>query len=161
MAGGNGAGSASHQLSCPFGIYIDNSSVLYICDANNNRIQRWLPGIDVFLFPVLLNMLFAGAVVGTTVAGTSGVSGVWTYLFDGPVYITGDQYGFLYIVDAGNKRVQKWFPGARYGTTVVAASSMNLPRGMRFDPNGNLVLADHNMHRILSFGLICGTYLSK
>ena len=145
MAGGNGAGSGTHQLNCPFGIYVDNSSVLYICDANNNRIQRWLPG----------------AVVGTTVAGTSGVSGVWSYLFDGPAYITGDQYGFLYIVDAANKRVQKWFPGARYGTTVVAASSMNLPRGMRFDPSGNLVLADHNMHRILSFGLICSTYLSK
>ena len=114
------------------------------------------PFNGVFIFS--LNISFVGAVVGTTVAGTSGTPGAWSYLFNGPSFITGDQYGFLYIVDSGNLRIQKWFPGARYGTTVVAASSMNLPRGMRFDLNGNIILADHNVHRVLSFGLICRKY---
>lgn len=45
MAGGNGVGTAIDQLSNPWGIYVDSSQTLYICDRNNHRVQRWLSGI--------------------------------------------------------------------------------------------------------------------
>ena len=60
----------------------------------------------------------------------------------------------MYIVDYTNNRVQKWYPGASYGTTV-AAGSLSSPVGMRIDPLGNLAVADTLNHRIVSFGVIC------
>jgi len=50
--------------------------------------------------------------------------------------------------------VQKWYPGASYGTTVISAT-MSSPSGMKFDLLGNLVIADTSYQRILSFGLTC------
>ncbi|CAF4116996.1 unnamed protein product, partial [Adineta steineri] len=42
VAGDNGAGSGANQLNNPRSIIVDSSGTLYIADANNNRIQRWL-----------------------------------------------------------------------------------------------------------------------
>ena len=66
-----------------------------------------------------------------------------------------DQYGFLYILDTANSRVQKWYPGASYGTTVISAT-FSTPLGMTFDLLNNLVIADTNYQRILSFSTYCG-----
>ena len=98
---------------------------------------------------------FEGAAIGITVAGQSGTAGSWSYQLNYPTYVLYDQYGYLYILDATNTRIQRWIPGATYGTTVVAANTMSNPRGMRFDPFGNLVVADFSQHRVLSFGMSC------
>ncbi len=66
----------------------------------------------------------------------------------------------MYILDYGNSRVQKWYPGASYGTTVVSAT-MNAPTGMKFDRFGNIVIADTSYHRIISFGLTCRKLLYR
>ena len=60
----------------------------------------------------------------------------------------------MYILDYSNARIQKWFPGGSYGTTVVSGS-MNLPIGLKFDRLDNLVVADTSYHRIISFGVVC------
>jgi hypothetical protein len=65
-----------------------------------------------------------------------------------------DQYGFLYILDTANSRVQKWYPGAPYGTTVVSAT-FSTPLGLTFDLSGDVVIADTNYQRILSFPIYC------
>lgn len=70
-----------------------------------------------------------------------------------------DPYGFMYILDYSNARVQKWYPGASYGVTVVSAT-MNLPVAMRFDRNGNIVIADTSYHRVVSFSLLCRKFTS-
>ena len=95
-----------------------------------------------------------GASVGVTVAGSTSDSGPWSYQFSSPTAITMDIFGYLYILDYGNARVQKWLPGASYGTTVVAAS-MSGPVGMRFDRSSNLIIADTSYHRMLSFAMTC------
>ncbi|CAF5163961.1 unnamed protein product, partial [Rotaria sp. Silwood1] len=38
----------------------------------------------------------------------------------------------MYVVDAGNNRVQRWWPGASYGKTVISVSMSN-PYGIQFD----------------------------
>lgn len=60
----------------------------------------------------------------------------------------------MYVLDTGNARVQKWFPGATFGQSVVAGSMSN-PSGLHIDLSANLVIADRSNHRILSYGLIC------
>ena len=95
-----------------------------------------------------------GAISGTTVAGTTSNSGPWSYQLTNPTAVLVDQYGYLYVLDYGNSRIQKWYPGAAYGTTVVSASFYN-PCGMQFDRLNNLVVADTYNHRVVSFGVFC------
>ncbi len=71
-----------------------------------------------------------------------------------PTAITVDPYGYLYVLDTGNSRVQKWYPGASYGTTVIS-SSMSNPYGMQVDHFGNIVIADTSNYRILFFAITC------
>lgn len=71
-----------------------------------------------------------------------------------------DQYGYLYILDDGNMRVQKWLPGGTFGTTVLAGTFTD-PVGMRIDPIGNLFIADSGYHRVQSFTLVCRKSLSR
>ena len=91
---------------------------------------------------------------GTTIAGQSGVSGSWSYQFSSPTAIVFDQFENMYIMDTGNDRIQRWWPGSVYGVTVAAASPMYVS-GMAFDPSGNLVVADYTYHRILLFSINC------
>ncbi|CAF4947046.1 unnamed protein product, partial [Rotaria socialis] len=138
IAGGNGAGSTPDKLNAPWGIYVDNTSGIYIVDRGNHRVQYWS----------------YGASFGSTVAGTTGVAGPWSYQFNSPTSITLDSYGYLYIMDFNNQRVQKWLPGANFGVTV-ATTTMSNPYGMTMDPFGNIVVADSSYQRIISFGLMC------
>ena len=95
-----------------------------------------------------------GASVGVTVAGSTGDAGPWSYQFSSPTSITMDPYGYLYIMDFSNERVQRWWPGANYGVTVAAANMYN-PYGMAFDTLGNIFVADTSYHRVISFGMTC------
>lgn len=68
-----------------------------------------------------------------------------------------DRFGFLYVMDSSNGRIQKWWPGASFGVTVAAAT-MNYPRNLGMDRLGNLYAVDTNNHRVLQFGLTCRKY---
>ena len=94
------------------------------------------------------------AVNGETVAGQTGVAASWPYTLRNPTSITLDQLGYLYIMDSGNNRIQRWWPGATYGVTVLSGSFAN-PRGIAFDPFGNLIIADMAYHRIVLSSIIC------
>lgn len=97
---------------------------------------------------------------GVTVGGTTSDAGPWSYQLSSPTAILFDPFGFMYILDYGNNRVVKWFPGAPYGTTVVSASFYN-PCGMQFDRLSNLVIADTYNHRITSFGVMCRKFFFR
>ena len=162
MAGGNGAGSTADKLYYPWGIYVDSNQGIYIVDRSNQRIQFWAAGKDrrksaTDSDPSSFTL---GSVTGVTVAGTTSVAGPWSYLLNSPTSITLDPYGFMYILDTGNSRVQKWLPGAAYGFTVTAAS-MNSPYGFNFDLRGNMVIADTMNNRVLSFGITCRELIKR
>jgi hypothetical protein len=89
---GNGTGgNSSNQLSSPLGIYLDQNSVLYIADAANNRIQKWLPGSSS----------------GTTV-GQLGY----------PTDVSVDTYGTVYALGGGG--LYRFYVGSTSGTLVVS-----------------------------------------
>ena len=88
-------------------------------------------------------------------AGDSGGSaGPFSYQLNTPSAILFDPYGYMFILDAGNSRMQKWFPGATYGVTVLA-TTLASPLGMQMDPLGNLAIADTNYHRVQLFAVWC------
>jgi hypothetical protein len=88
---GNGtSGNSSSQLSCPLGIYLDQNSALYIADACNYRIQKWL----------------SGSSTGTTV-GQLGY----------PTDVSVDTYGTVYALSGGG--LYRFYPGSTLGTLII------------------------------------------
>ena len=115
----------------------------------------------MFFYSSMLSLI-SGATTGITVAGDStGVSGQLVYQLTNPTAVIVDQSGNIYVLDSGNRRIQKWEPGSTYGTTVVYEATLSSPFGMRFGPTGNLVVADTSQHRVLSFGVYCREYSSS
>ena len=104
-------GSGSHQLDCPFGLYLDETnSLLYIADTFNHRIQRYN-----------LN----GNLYGTTVAGGNG-PGPGSHQLNTPYDVhVSKRTGSIYIADFINHRVQRYAPGAINGSTVVGVTSVS------------------------------------
>ena len=95
VAGGNGAGSGSHQLSNPVDIRLSKKTgAMYIVDNNNNRIQRWQ----------------RGATQGVTVAGspTGNAGGTATRFRNPAVLGLNVNETYMYVIDRGNNRIQRF-----------------------------------------------------
>jgi sugar lactone lactonase YvrE len=95
VAGGNGPGTGSNQLSWPSDIWISKKTgAIYIADMNNNRIQRWSKG----------------ATSGVTLFGiANGTSGPGSTMFNGPagIAINADET-LMYVCDLYNNRVLRF-----------------------------------------------------
>lgn len=65
----------------------------------------------------------------------------------------------MYVLDAGNTRIQKWLLGMTYGTTVVEGSMSN-PLGWHWDFSNNFYVADTSAHRIISFNVYCREFIN-
>lgn len=120
VAGNGSYGNGSHQVSYPFGIYVDSNDVLYVADYSFNRIQRWLPN----------------ATSGTTVAGsTSTFCSRNASAFCYPVSVYVDQQQTIYISD--NSGIRRWPSGASSGTFLSGSSSYTWVYGLDMDTDGN------------------------
>ncbi|CAF2810242.1 unnamed protein product [Rotaria sp. Silwood2] len=132
---GNGTGgNSSNQLSCPLGIYLDQSLSLYIADACNGRIQKWL----------------SGSSTGITVAGANGQ-------INYPTDVSVDNYGIVYAWSGGG--LYRFTPGSTWGTIVISAYRVVF--GFKFDSIGSVYIADYGLNAILKYTLNstqCSTY---
>lgn len=91
VAGGNGDGNASNQLSFPVGVHVDQTGSnpnIYISDTNNQRIMMWVQGDTT----------------GTVVAGTTGVVGFDSTHLSTPQELTFDGTD-IYVSDRDNCRI--------------------------------------------------------
>jgi hypothetical protein len=77
IAGNNGPGSSANQFFNPFGAFIDENQTLYVADSTNSRVQMW----------------FAGATSGITVAGISGSAGSSSMQLISPYAVVVDNNG--------------------------------------------------------------------
>lgn len=148
VAGTGCAGSPSHMLRDPNGIFVDDHFNLYVADSGNNRIQLFQRG--------LLNAI--------TVAGSGASGSIALY---SPTGVVLDAEGYLFIVDQKNHRIVGSGPrGFRciIGCTGYNGSSPNqllYPRTLSFDTYGNIYVSDTNNNRIQKFFLAsnsCGMY---
>ncbi|CAF4433355.1 unnamed protein product [Rotaria socialis] len=107
---GNGtAGNGTNQLSYPLGIYVDQRMALYIADAFNGRIQKWL----------------SGASTGTTVGGANGQLRF-------PTDVSVDNYGTIYALSGGG--LYRFYPGSTSGTIIISSYTESF--GFKFDSVG-------------------------
>ncbi|MEO8027852.1 MAG: hypothetical protein ABI823_15315, partial [Bryobacteraceae bacterium] len=122
---------AAGSLNGPSGVAADASGAhVYVADTLNHRVQ-------------LVSFDTRGTATVTTLAGTgirgfAGDSGLATLSqLDSPGNIALAPDGSAYIADTGNGRIRQ----VRNGVIRTIASGLVQPRGLAFDPDGNLYIA--------------------
>lgn len=150
-SGDNGP-ATSAQLAAPVGVAVDLAGNLYVADLVDDRIRRVTNGVI------------------TTVAG----NGTFGFSGDGgpataaelilPSGIAVDSSGSLYIADSDNARIRKVTAGvistfAGGGTSLAdnvppTSAQLEGPEGVAVDSFGNLYIAQSEMIRKVSAGVI-------
>ncbi|MEI7436319.1 MAG: MBG domain-containing protein, partial [bacterium] len=151
---GDGGQAADAQLADPYGLALDTAGNLYVADYNNNRIRRI--GTDGIITTV----------AGTGTSGFSGDGGQATSAqLYGPVGVTVDSSGAIYVADYNNCRIRKigadgiirTIAGtvtAGYNGDGIAATNaqLNHPFRMAVDAQGVVYVADYANNRVRRIG---------
>jgi uncharacterized protein (TIGR03437 family) len=147
---GDGGPAIAARLNFPSGVAIDAAGNLYIADSGNHRVRMVAP-----------NGLIS-TVAGTGEAGFNGDNGNATRArLDTPGGLAADSAGNLYIADTGNHIVRRL---TRSGTLTTVAgnlargfsgdggapltASLDSPRAVAVDADGNLYIADTGNRRV-------------
>lgn len=138
-------GGANNQLYYPTGIALKPSTNnLYIADAANQRVMRYLPG----------------ATSGTVVAGGNGGGMSNTQLYSPYSVQLQSSTNSLITVNNGAHNVVRWVLGASSWTIVAGSSSgtsgntstlLQYPHNVAIDPYGNTYVSDTSNERIQLF----------
>jgi hypothetical protein len=141
-----GSGNDSQHLYKPYGLFLDeNNSLLYVADAQNNRVQKFT----------------LGNLTGVTVAGGNGQGTASNQLnFPSTIHVS-QQDNSYYICDYHNNRIQKWAMNATHGVTIAGSSTgvagntlylLNGPYDVWVHPNETYILiSDSNNCRVQKY----------
>ncbi len=145
----NVVGATSNTMYYVRFIYLDqNHGLIYACDKDNYRIQRFIVG---------------GNGTGVTVAG-NGVTGIGLNQLNipGGIWVTRDGQT-LYVADTGNNRIMKWTIVAAQGSVIAGSAIgvagntnllLNQPADVALDPTETyLYVSDYGNYRIQRFRL--------
>lgn len=154
---GDGAAATSAQLAYPHGLAFDASGDLYIADTSNNVIRELTPDGNI------------NTVVGNGTLGYTGDGGPPTAAeLYAPYGVALDRAGDLYITDSNNHVIREvvvsgtmqtvtgevlvtgmiqtvggnGYPGYAGDGGPFAGAQFYYPKGLAFDANGNLYIAD-------------------
>jgi sugar lactone lactonase YvrE len=134
------------QLNNPAGVALDKNGNIYIADAYNHRIRKVIAATGIIT-----------TVAGMGSTGFSGDDGPATAAqLNGPIGVSVDQQGHLYIVDQGNNRIRKVISPTGVITTIVGTgvigffgdggpateAQLSAPYRVTLDEAGNLYIAD-------------------
>ena len=144
VAGGNGAGNGNDQVNAAWSVYylssVNNS--IYITNSGGHTVMEWTPG----------------ALSGTVIVGSPGLSGSNATMLNNPIGIKVDRFLNLYVVDSGNNRVQMFCQNSTIGITIAGdgsygnnATQMNGPRSIAFDSQMNMYISDLWNKRVQKF----------
>jgi sugar lactone lactonase YvrE len=154
----NNGGVSANSLSVPNSLAVRGGR-LFVHDANNSRILVYDdPDAD----------FTADAVIGQPGMASSGPTAVSsTSIGSGESSLAVDEDGRLYVADTARNRVVRFSPPFSNGmaadlvlgkadflSTVQpppSATSLAAPRGLAFDPAGNLLVAERNHNRVVRF----------
>ena len=150
--GGDGGPALGAALGTPFGVALDDSGNLYICEFSNSRIRKVTTGYGGIITTI----------AGNGMAGYSGDGGLGIYAqINGGIDVAVDRHGNVYIADAGNGCIRKVTPedtittiagtgvaGYNGDSIPATAAQLNGPVGVTLDSIGNLYIVDGSNYRI-------------
>ena len=163
----NSGGISATSLDFPRGLAFDSSGNLWVADHNNNRVLMYPKaslGTNGAAATVELGQPSGGTAFTTGTANTGGVSAT---SLNGPLGLTFDSSGNLWVSDYSNSRVLM-YPKANLVTggaaTIVlgepdfthnsggtSATLISGSRGIAFDSSGNLWVIDGVNNRVLMY----------
>ncbi|CAF2127551.1 unnamed protein product [Rotaria magnacalcarata] len=127
IAGGNGLGGATNQLSYPFGLFVADDQTVVIADFGNHRIMQRKNG---------------DTTNEQVVAGGNGAGNGLHQLFGPTDVLIDKETDSLIICDWGNQRVVRW--SRRSGTTQGEILIANIYcYGLAMDEQGNLYVSNY------------------
>ncbi len=157
---GDGGFAVAATMNHPYATIIDASGNVYIADSANNCIRFVAASSGIIT-----------TIAGTGVAGYSGDGGAATAAkLNGPVGVTLDGAGNVYISDQLNARIRKVTVSSGVITTVVGngtaafagdggpatAASINRPYCVLFDAAGDFYIADRSNDRVRKVSVSTG-----
>jgi len=144
------AGDGDPSVLSPAAVAVDRAGNLYIAEADNNRVTKWVPGVGLQPFAGNMN---AGD------SGDEGPAAAATFIAPGGVAV--DRAGNVYIADTGNHAVRvvttdgiihhfagSGFQGFDGDGGPAAVESLFFPSGLAVDQAGNIYIADSNNQRV-------------
>ncbi len=157
--GGDGGPASLASLDDPASVRPDAAGNLYIADSDNEAVRKVAPDGTI------------STVAGNGFQGYSGDNGLATNAtLNTPEDMALDNSGNLYISDFGNQRIRRVSPNGTITTVagngqakyagdggLATQASLNGPRGLAFDPAGNLYIADYYNARIRRLSFSDGT----
>ena len=132
---GNGAKSgALTSLDHLTAVDVDNRSNIYILDIHNDRVVQWAPN----------------ATTGTVLIDSTTLNGAQDMI------LSPNSPNQVYISDPGNDKIYLWSFNASSPSLTLSAvgtgtSTLVDPKGMVFDPYGNLYVADFGNDRVVMY----------
>ena len=155
----NNGGISANSLEYPYGVALDGSGNVYVCDYYNNRVLFYPSGSTT------ATQVYGQ--FGSFTTGTVNNGGISSNSLEGPIGIALDSSGNLYVIDQINSRALFYPSGSTTATQVygqlgsfttnapnkggISANSLYYPWGVALDSSGNLYVADHANNRVLLY----------
>lgn len=137
VAGGNGNGINTNQLSSPTAVFVDANGYLYVADANNYRIQKFDPGSTSLS-------------AGITVAGGNGIGTNLNQLAN-PISIGVDGNGNIYVCDGLNNRILQFPKNSTSQTNGFLVANVTNAFSMYVTQSGSVYVSDFQNDQVLLF----------
>ncbi len=158
------AGLSATKMTSPAGLAVDQAGRLWVADLENNRVVSW-PSVRDFSSGAAADM-----VLGQTDLNSNTKSATDATL-NAPQSVTVAPDGALWVADSAHHRVLRFTPPfstgkradrvlgqpnftsglANAGQSSAGANTLFAPRGLDFDSQGQLYVADMLNHRVLRF----------
>ncbi|CAF4582077.1 unnamed protein product, partial [Rotaria socialis] len=137
IAGGNGHGDATNQLSYPCGLFVDDDQTVVIAEYMNHRVMQWKNG---------------DTMNGQVVAGGKGAGNGSHQLYAPTDVLIDKETDSLIICDQGNRRVVRW--SRRSGTTQgeILIDDVRCD-GVAMDEQRYLYVSDIEKHEVRRYQL--------
>ncbi len=179
VAGGNGQGIGTNQLSLPRGLYVDDDQTAYVADASNHRIVEWKwdapsgqvvadgNGAHQLLHPtdvivdkqrhslIICDHMNQRVVRWPRLNGTSGETIISNIDCRG---LTMDESGSLYVTDVGKDEVRRYRREESEGTVVAGGNErgnrvdqLSSPRYVFVDRDHSVYVSDYGNHRVMKW----------
>ncbi|CAF5037238.1 unnamed protein product, partial [Rotaria sp. Silwood1] len=130
VAGQNGFGNETNQLSSLWGLFVDDEQTIYVADRGNHRIMEWK----------------RGATKGQVVAGGNG-QGNGIHQLSHPFDVIVDkETDSLIICDVENRRVVRW-PRRNGASGEIIIPNIDC-MALTMDENGSLYVADNGKDEV-------------
>ncbi|CAF4557187.1 unnamed protein product [Rotaria socialis] len=137
VAGGNGKGSATNQLSSPWGLFFDDDQTVVIADHGNQRIIQWKKD---------------DTTNGQVVAGGKGKGNELNQLKWPTDVLINEETDSLIICDYGNRRVVRWSRHSNAIQGEILIDNIDC-FGLSIDDQRYLYVSDHKKHEVRRYQL--------